>query len=191
MIDTFRFQAAKAHLYGGELSVDIHPHPWDWLHFENSLSLVYGNNEGVGKTKLPDSVKYLPFIPPLHTISELRANVKKITNGVVNAFAKIQMEYYAPQNRAYLEFGTETPTAGYILFNAGLGADIANGKGKTLFTFVLSGDNLFDVAYQSHLNRLKYFEPYPDDPRPYHGIYNMGRNISFKINVPLNMSGKN
>jgi len=187
VIDTFQFQAAKAHLYGGELSIDIHPHPWDWLHFENSLSIVYGNNKGVnGQGKLSDSAKYLPFIPPLHTYSELRANIKKVSSSIVNAFVKVQLEYYAPQNRAYLEFDTETPTPGYSLFNAGFGADITNGKGKTLFSLTAIGDNLFEVAYQSHLNRLKYFEPYPDDPRPHHGIYNMGRNFSFKVNVPLN-----
>ena len=189
VIDTFQFQAARAHLYGGELSIDIHPHPLDWLHFENSLSIVYGNNEGVNNQgKISDSAKYLPFIPPLHTFSELRANIKKVSSAIVNAFVKVQMEYYAPQNRAYLEFDTETPTPGYHLFNAGLGADITNSKGQTLLTFTVLGNNLFDVAYQSHLNRLKYFEPYPDDPRPYHGIYNMGRNFSFKINVPLNFS---
>ena len=189
VIDTFQFQAAKAHLYGGELSVDIHPHPWDWLHFENSLSLVYGNNKGVnGQPKLSDSAKYLPFIPPLHTYSELRANIKKVSSSIVNAFVKVQLEYYAPQNRAYLEFDTETPTPGYSLFNAGLGADITNGKGKMLFSVTTIGDNLFDVAYQSHLNRLKYFEPYPDDPRSHHGIYNMGRNFSLKVNVPLDFN---
>ncbi len=189
VIDTFQFQAAKAHLYGGELSVDIHPHPFDWLHFENSLSVVYGNNEGVnGQGKLSDSAKYLPFIPPLHTYSELRANIKKVSSSIVNAFVKVQLEVYAAQNRAYLAFGTETPTPGYQLFNAGFGADVTNSKGNTIFTFVISGDNLFNVAYQSHLNRLKYFEPYPDDPRPYHGIYNMGRNISFKLNFPLSFN---
>ena len=187
VIDTFRFGAAKAHLYGGELSLDIHPHPWDWLHFENSLSIVYGNNNGIsGQPKLSDSAKYLPFIPPLHTYSELRANIKKVSSSIANAFIKIQLEYDAPQNRAYLEYNTETPTSGYHLFNAGLGADITNSKGQTLLTIDILGDNLFDVSYQSHLNRLKYFEPYPDDPRPYHGIYNMGRNFSMKINVPLN-----
>jgi iron complex outermembrane recepter protein len=81
------------------------------------------------------------------------------------------MEYYTPQNRAYLEFNTETATPGYHLFNAGIGADVTNSTGQTLFTFIVLGNNLFDVAYQSHLNRLKYFEPYPDDPRPRHGIY--------------------
>ncbi len=187
VIDTFQFLAAKAHLYGAELSIDVHPHPLDWLHFENSLSLVYGNNKGVGGQKISDSAKYLPFIPPLHTFSELRANIKKVSPAIANAFVKVQMEYYAAQNRAYLEFGTETPTPGYNLFNAGLGADVTNSKGKTLFTFSLLGNNLFDAAYQSHLNRLKYFEPYPDDPRPYHGIYNMGKNFSIKINVPLDL----
>lgn len=187
VIDTFQFQASRANLYGGELSVDIHPHPLDWLHFENSLSIVYGNNEGIaGQAKLSDSAKYLPFIPPLHTYSELRANIKKVSKSIVNAFIKIQFEYYAPQNRAYLAFNTETPTPGYHLFNAGFGADITNHKAQTLFSFTFLGDNLFDLAYQSNLNRLKYFEPYPKDPRPYHGIYNMGRNFSLKINVPLN-----
>jgi len=189
IIDTFQFTAAKAHLYGGELSVDIHPHPWDWLHFENSLSIVYGDNLGInGQPKLPDSAKYLPFIPPLHTMSELRANIKKVSPSLVNAFVKVQLEVYAAQNRAFLAYNTETPTAGYTLFNAGIGTDITNRKGKTAITLMVLGDNLFNVAYQSHLSRLKYFEPYPGDPRVYHGIYSMGRNISFKVSVPLNFN---
>ena len=191
VIDTFQFQAAKAHLYGGELSIDIHPHPLDWLHFENSLSLVYGNNESANNQKnISDSGRYLPFIPPLHTFSELRANIKKVSKGIGNAFVKVQLENYATQKRAYLEFNTETPTPGYHLFNAGFGGDITNRKGNTVLTFSFIGNNLFDVAYQSHLNRLKYFEDYPGDPRPYHGIYNMGRNFSLKLNVPLNFSSK-
>jgi iron complex outermembrane recepter protein len=32
---------------------------------------------------------------------------------------------------------------------------------------------------------MKYFEQYPNDPRGNHGIYNMGRNFSFKVNVPF------
>jgi iron complex outermembrane receptor protein len=49
------------------------------------------------------------------------------------------------------------------------------------------GNNIFDVAYQSHLSRLKYFEEYPDNPTGRSGIYNIGRNISFKLIVPLNI----
>ncbi len=188
---TFKFVAARAKLYGGELSVDIHPHPLDWLHFENSLSVVYGTNRGVpGEGKISDSAKYLPFIPPVHTLSELRANIKKIGKSFANAFVKAQLEVFAAQNRAYLENGTETPTPGYQLFNAGFGTDIINKNGKPILNISFLGNNLFNVAYQSGLNRLKYFEPYPGNFTGHDGIYNMGRNFSIRINVPLRLMDK-
>ena len=186
--ETFQFQAAKAHLYGTEISVDLHPHPLDWLHFENSLSLVYGTNKGVSGKTLSDSAKYLPFIPPLHTFSELRANLKTKPGSFARLFAKMQFEWYAKQDKAYLEFGTETPTAGYSLFNIGFGGDVLNKKKKVVCNFSLLGNNIFDVAYQSHLNRLKYFEPYPGNPSGRSGIYNMGRNIALKLSFPLNFN---
>ena len=188
---TFKFVAAKANLYGGELSVDIHPHPWDWLHFENSLSVVYGVNKGVpGEGKISDSAKYLPFIPPVHTISELRANIKKVGNSsFANAFVKVQFEVFAAQNRAYLESGTETPTPGYQLFNAGFGTDILNKSGKPFLTISFLGNNLMNVAYQSNLSRLKYFEQYPGNFTGHDGIYNMGRNFSVRVNIPLRFKG--
>ena len=57
----FQFTAARAQLYGGEASIDIHP--VKALHFENSLSVVYGNNKGVPGKSINDSAKYLPFYP--------------------------------------------------------------------------------------------------------------------------------
>ena len=182
--ETFKYVAAKANLYGGELTVDIHPHPLDWLHFENSLSIVYGNNKGVGG-KISSDAKYLPFIPPVHTMSELRGNFKNINSHLSNAFIKFQLEVYATQNRVYLENNTETPTEGYQLFNTGMGTDITNKKGNVLFNVSLFCNNILDVAYQSHLNRLKYFEDYPGNFTGRNGIYNMGRNFSMKVNVPL------
>ena len=68
------------------------------------------------------------------------------------------MEYYAKQNRVYSADNTETPTPGYILYNAGAGADIMNSKGKVILSINILGNNITDVAYQSHLSRLKYFE---------------------------------
>ena len=56
-----------------------------------------------------------------------------------------------------------------------------------LFSINISGNNITDVAYQSHLSRLKYFEAYPNNPSGRTEIYNMGRNISFKLTVPLNL----
>lgn len=183
--ETFQFQASKARLYGGEIAVDIHPHPLDWLHFENSLSIVYAINEGVNGIKPSDSEKYLPFIPPIHGISELRADFKNTSKHLHNSYIKMQLAVYAKQDRVYLANNTETPTAGYTLFNAGIGTDVTNKSGKTLFNIGVFGNNLLDVAYQDNLSRLKYFEQYPNDPRGHSGIYNMGRNIGIKISVPF------
>jgi iron complex outermembrane receptor protein len=169
-------------LYGGELSIDIHPHPLDWLHFENSISFVYGVNEGVDGKPVGDSARYLPFIPPVHGISELRANFKKAYHRIKNSFVKVQVAYYAAQNRVYFAYNTETPTPGYALVNAGIGADVTDRNGKELFNVAVFGDNLFDIAYQDHLSRLKYFYGYEGATT---GIYNMGRNIGIKVSVPL------
>jgi iron complex outermembrane receptor protein len=182
---TFQYQQGNAQLYGGELNVDIHPHPLDWLHFENGISAVYAVNKGVNGKAVGDNARYLPLIPPLHGYSELRASFDKPLRYLRNTFAKVQLEYYATQNRAYLAYGTETATPGYLLLNASIGTDVSNSKGKTLFNVSLYGDNLGDVAYQNHMSRLKYFEDYPADPRGRTGIYNMGRNLGIRLSVPL------
>jgi len=180
---TYKFQQGKANLYGGELSVDIHP--VKALHFENSISVVYGRNKDIDPKLQSDSNRYVPFIPPLHGTSELRYDFDAKKKHLVNGFVKLQLAYYAKQSRVYLTDNTETPTPGYALINAGFGAGITNKKGSTILNVYFFGNNLFDVAYQDHLSRLKYFEPYPTDPRGHLGIYNMGRNFSVKIDVPL------
>ena len=184
----FRFVSSKAQLYGGEFSIDIHP--VKALHFENSLSIVDGTNKGVQPKSLGDSAKYLPYIPPTHGISELRYEFKSKQARLVHAFVKIQFEYYAAQNRAFLAYNTETPTAGYTLFNAGIGGGVTDKKGKTIVNVYLTGNNLFDAAYYDHLSRLKYFLFSPTDTNPSHGIYNMGRNISLKLDFPLDFNLK-
>jgi iron complex outermembrane receptor protein len=183
---TFKFQQTKARLFGSEANLDIHP--YDWLHFENSISLLYAYNRGGNGTTITDSTKYLPLIPPLHTNTEIRANLKYPTKHVSLLYLKFGVEYYATQNRIYSAYGTETPTPGYILYNAGIGADITNSKGNIILIINILGSNITNVAYQSNLSRLKYFEDYPDNPTGRSGIYNMGRNISFKLNVPLNFN---
>jgi iron complex outermembrane receptor protein len=191
---TYEFQQGKADLYGGELSIDIHPIPS--LHFENSLSVVYAKNKSANAKLSPDSSRYLPFIPPFHGISELRYDFNSKAKHIVDGFVKVQLAYTAAQNRVYLTDNTETPTPGYSLFNAGIGAGITDKKGKTIFNISLMGNNLFDLAYQDHLSRLKYFtwttaSGYTvPGPKGTYGIYNMGRNIQFKIDFPLSFDGK-
>ena len=183
----YQFRATRARLYGGEMSIDIHPHPLDWLHFENSISVVYGVNNGGNGVTVNEGNRYLPLIPPIHGISELRADLKRAGKYLRHTFFKLQVEVYASQHRVYTASNTETATPGYVLFNGGVGSDIVNQSGKTLFNISIFGSNLLDAAYQDHLSRLKYFEPYPSDPRGRSGIYNIGRNIAIKVSVPFNL----
>ncbi len=179
---TFKFVSGNAQLTGGEISIDIHPHPLDWLHFENSFSYV----QSIQKDQ-PDSTKYLPFTPGPKFSSELRANAKRLGKNLTNAYFKIGLDNYFAQNKFYSAYGTETATPGYTLLNIGIGADITS-KSKTLFSLYISADNITDVAYQSHLSRLKYEDVNNVTGRM--GVYNMGRNISFKLIVPLDFSKK-
>jgi iron complex outermembrane receptor protein len=186
----FKFRQTRAQLFGGEARMDIHPHPLDWLHFENSVSIVYGQNLGGNGAILDHSNKYLPFIPPVHTNSEIRAEFRRKMRFFSDIFIKVGLQYYAAQNRAYLADNTETKTPAYALIDAGVGASIKNAKNKTLFTFAVLGSNLADAAYQSNMSRLKYFDNYPQNGTGRSGIYSMGRNISFKVTVPVNVKIK-
>ncbi|MEP6645660.1 MAG: TonB-dependent receptor [Saprospiraceae bacterium] len=177
---TFKYTSGNANLAGGEISIDIHPHPLDWLHFENSLSYVISKQKDQ-----PDSTRYLPFTPATKTNSELRATAKKIGTIFKNAYFKIEVENYFKQTKFFSAFGTETETPGYALLNLGLGADIVSNH-STLFSLYINANNLTDVAYQSHLSRLKYGEVNNVSGRT--GVFNMGRNISFKLLVPINFS---
>lgn len=183
----FKFRQTKAQLYGGEFSFDIHPHPLDWLHFENTASLVYASNLGGNGANITDSTKFLPFIPPFHTNSELRADFKKKFACFSSAFIKIGFQYYAAQDRVFSAYNTETKTPAYTLVDTGLGTDIVNKKNQTLFSISVIVNNLADAAYQSNMSRLKYMDDYPNNYTGRTGIYNMGRNVSFKLLVPVNI----
>jgi iron complex outermembrane recepter protein len=174
---TFTYASGDASLLGGEISIDIHPHPLDWLHFENSFSYVLSTQQDQ-----PDSTKYLPFTPAPKWISEIRATAKKIGNSLANAYFNIGLEDYFKQDKFYSAFGTETATPGYLLLNLGIGTDIVK-KGSTLCSIYINGNNLTDVAYQSHLSRLKYGPVNNVTGRT--GVYNMGRNFSFKVLIPI------
>lgn len=181
----FKFKQTTAQLYGGEFSLDIHPHPLDWLHFENSVSYILAQNLGGNGAKITDSTKYLPFIPPFHTNTELRADIKKKVGFFSSVFVMMGVQYYAAQNNIYSAYGTETKTPGYTLLNAGIGANVVSKKGNTIFILNISGNNLADVAYQSNMSRLKYMDSFPMNWTGRSGIYNMGRNISVKLVVPI------
>ncbi|MCI0750926.1 MAG: TonB-dependent receptor, partial [Flammeovirgaceae bacterium] len=178
-VPAYQYQQGKAQLQGGEISLDLHPHPLDWLHFENSFAWV----NGVNKTSTTDSSKYLPFMPAPRYQSELRANFSK---GLCkNAFLKIEFVHAWEQNKFLSENKTESRTPGYSLWNIGMGSDLTNRKGDKLLSIQFSVSNIFDEAYQNHLSRLKYASLNEATNRV--GVFNMGRNFSVKIIVPVTL----
>ena len=56
-------------------------------------------------------------------------------------------------------------------------------KGKKIAELYVTADNLLNKAYQNHLSRLKYADMNVVTGR--RGVYNMGRNITFKVVVPI------
>lgn len=170
----YKFISGKAVLSGGEVFVDIHPHPLDWLHIENTFSFVRGLSNN--KT---DSTRNLPFMPaPVYKVA-LKAEFKNINKRLETLILKAGLENYFPQSKIYSAYHTETQTPGYTLLNALLGAEINAFKKYKALSIFISANNLLNIAYQNHLSRLKYAGENPLTGR--HGIYNMGRNFSIKM----------
>lgn len=170
----YKFAQGDATLIGGEIYLDIHPHPFDWLHIENSFSYVEArqNNQA-------DSTKYLPFIPAPKYRGELKAQFKKVGKNLANFYIKFGVDYFFKQDKIFSAYGTETQTPSYTLLSAGLGANLKAFKRSNVMSIYISAENLADVAYQSHLSRLKYAPNNPLTGR--NGVFNMGRNISLKL----------
>lgn len=176
-VETFKFAQQNAKLAGVEANFDIHPHPLDWLHFENTFSYVRGQF-----LKTVDGSQNLPLIAPLRLLTELRAEFAKELNTFANFYVKLEMDNIAAQNTFFAGYNTETATKGYTLFNAGIGSDIEI-KGRKLATLMFTLNNVTDKAYQSHLSRLKYLNENPVTGRT--GVFNMGRNFNVKVIIPF------
>lgn len=179
-LQSFQFDQSNARLYGFEISLDLHPHPLDWLHFENKLSFVRGKfNNNIFESD------NLPQIPAPRWLSELRADFKKAGKNFRNFYIMMEADNNLKQENAFYAYNTETATPGYTLLNVGVGTDLAN-KNKTVFSIHLSVNNITDKAYQNHLSRLKYTAMNAMTGR--RGVFNMGRNFSIKLNVPFSFS---
>ncbi|MGF7218443.1 iron complex outermembrane receptor protein [Spirosoma lacussanchae] len=176
---TYRYVQGNAVLYGAETQVTVNPRSARWFHFTTSYSLVRSRNLSAKN----DSARYLPFLPPPRLISQIRLTKAEAGSRWRNLYVMAELEHNWRQNQALLAFGTETPTPAYTLVNLGAGSDIASNTGRTLLSLYLTVQNLFDVAYQSHQNRLKYFGVNEATGRA--GVFNMGRNVSLKAVIPF------
>ena len=192
------YTSGAAQLYGGEAMLDVHPAAVRWIELNSTFSYVDG-----GLLNAPDSIKYLPFVPPAKITADLTFRARHIGKGLKNAYVRLGVLSVAQQSHVYLQEaaaeGINTPstpqefaasqaaTAGYTLFNAGIGGDVQS-KGRTICKIYITGTNLFNTVYMDYMSRFKYL-PYNNvDGRV--GVYNMGRNVSVKIIIPFDFSKK-
>jgi len=191
----YKYTQTKAQLYGGELTLKVNPVPW--LEFNSTLSVVYGGLKGV-----PDSVKYLPFVPPTRITADVKFPIQTSGAALKHAYVKFgmidcfeqpdiyrQYAIYNGLNTALTPFeykASTTATKGYTLFSAGAGGDIVN-KGHAVCSLYITCTNLFNTAYMDYMSRFKYYPVNYSTERV--GVFNMGRNISFKLVIPLDFKG--
>ena len=191
----YAYTQGDARLLGFEAGVDFHPiHS---LHLANTFSYVHAR-----LLHQPAGRRYLPYTPAPRWTSELKwelAHHRHATIGhdhdkphghftsalaLNNIYVAVGLECYLRQGRIYSDDDTETATPSYTLFNLSAGTDILIG-GKKWAEFYVTAHNLFNRAYQSHLSRLKYADINSVTGRQ--GVYNMGRNVTFKLVVPFTL----
>lgn len=172
---TYRYDSGDAQLLGGEVALDIHP--WHFLHLGSSFALV-----NAVQLHQPEESKYLPFTPAPRWQGDIKWEVLHDGRVLNNAFVSLGVDYNFKQDHYYRADNTETATPAYCLLNAAIGTDIIY-KGQRVACLSIMGTNLTNKAYQSHLSRLKYADVNPVTGRQ--GVLNMGRNIIFKLTVPL------
>jgi iron complex outermembrane receptor protein len=96
-----------------------------------------------------------------------------------------QYAIYNGLNTALTPFeykASTTATKGYVLLSVGAGGDIVS-HGRTTCSVYLVCSNLFNTPYMDYMSRFKYYPVNYTTDRV--GVFNMGRNLSLKVVVPL------
>ena len=187
---TYAYTQGDARLLGFEAGVDFHPiHS---VHFANTFSYVDAQ-----LLNQPAETKYLPFTPAPRWTSELKWELFHHSHSTINhnhstfngnkslfnnLYVAAGLNYYFRQSHIYSADETETVTPAYALLSFSAGSDLQI-KGKKVAELYVTADNVLNTAYQNHLSRLKYADMNNATGR--RGVYNMGRNITFKLVVPV------
>jgi iron complex outermembrane receptor protein len=153
----YRFTQGNSLLQGFEIHSDIHL--LADLHFENSLSYVYGVNR---ETDRP-----LPFIPAMRMNNRIAYEWKFQSSSLLQGLElSLGAETCFRQSRTD-EF--EEPTDAYLLLQAGIKGEFKNG-----IQLYVQGANLTNRKYADHLSRLRQVD-----------VLNPGINVAFKLKVPF------
>ena len=153
-------QLPRALIAGGDLAVHYHPHFAHWLHWEPSLSFIYGQD---------DKGQAIPFMPQARISNELKMEFWK--GSILESTVVLQYMYYFRQARVS---GLETATSDYNLVNLGVNMSFTD---RVPLVLGFGVKNLFNENYVDHLSRLKNI-----------GLSNPGRN--YYVRLKFNLTGK-
>ena len=176
---TYSYTQGDARLLGFEAGFDLHPiHA---VHFGNTFSYVDAQ-----QLHADEDTRYLPMTPAPRWTSELKYEFTHHGHATLNnAYIALSLECNLAQNHYYRADNTETRTPSYTLLGLSAGTDI-NLRKKKVAELYITVDNLLNCAYQNHLSRLKYTDI--NNVTGHQGVYNMGRNVVFKVVVPVMLS---
>ena len=191
---TYAYTQGDARLLGFEAGIDVHPiHS---LHFENTFSYVDARQ----LHQSDEHIKYLPYTPAPRWTSEVKWELAHHSHPTMgyhshhthhskglsadNLYIAAGLECYLAQHHIYSTDDTETPTPSYTLVNLSAGTDLT-WNGHKFAELYVTADNLLNRAYQNHLSRLKYADINRVTGRQ--GVYNMGRNVTFKLVIPITL----
>lgn len=134
-VRVYDYLQQHAVLYGGEIGFHLHPHPWDWLHWESNFEIVTGKSQ---------DGNYLPLIPAPSFKNTIRIDKEKLPSFFVS------LNHVFDQNR---NSDFETRSGGYSLLDAGIENRFL--WKKTQVSLGLSATNLTNKKYVAHLSRFK------------------------------------
>ena len=194
----YKYTANTAIITGVSAYLNIHPADAKWFELDNGFTYIY--------TFLPcktDSTRHLPWTPAPRLTSKVRFKLPDRNTSVLqSAYVELGAEHDWAQNDIYSAQYTELPSYDYTLFNAGIGTNFVSKKTKrAVCSLFINCTNLMNIAYVDHTARTQYFWAYngANDPtnfgrvpaivtRQSEGIYNMGRNIGFKLIIPIGIT---
>ena len=191
----FQYKANTAVISGVTASLDIHPSLIKWLELDNGFTFIYSYLPGQ-----TDSTQHIPWTPAPHLTSDLKFKLRDNHHCILKGtFLKIGLAYFWAQNNIYSANYTEQPSFAYTLWNVSIGTNFVNRKtSKVICSFYMNINNLTNLAYVDHTSRTQYFWSYNSVGNPTNygvnsaivtrqseGIYNMGRNIGFKLVFPI------
>jgi len=184
---TFKFQSNTALITGVAAYFNVNPVSVKWIEWNNGFTYIYSYIY-----HQTDSTQHVPWTPAPRLTSEVKFKFTNKHNSIFKgSYIKIGVAQYWAQNDIYSADWTELPSMPYTLLDAGIGTEFVNPKtSRVICSFYINCTNLANIAYVDHTSRPQYFLSYNGiDPtvvtQQSQGIYNMGRNIGFKLIFPI------